>query len=247
MRGRPVHRLRHLQAFLDSYMEPAGDRASNYGALFALLLMGVVVIFSRGRLGPVSWIALFALGALMILLGIIGVRRKAEQPFRHTEFDVPARRSIDELRRLSLESQLEDRMDAEAGDLVDDCAQTSLEISAVLDQPEWNTNDPVRLEAKAFAKSANFALMGDALVIAMSAIRAKGARRDSFARRMSDPKIKVPILDSLRSVLHNLELLKSEVSGASFASSEDSDAFRTALSKLQEIRAAEEELRATIG
>jgi len=247
MRGRPVHRLRHLQALLDSYLEPAGDRASNYGALFALLLMAAVVVLSRGRLGPVSWIALLALGALMILLGIMGVRRKADQPFRHTELDVPARRAIEELRRLSLESQLEDRMDAEAGDLVNNCAHASLAIGAILDQPEWNTNEPVRLEAKASAKSANFALMGDALVIAMSAIRAKGARRDAFAKRMSDPQLKGPIMDSLRHVLDNLELLRHELSGASFATEEDSDAFRTALARLEEIRKAEEELRATIG
>jgi CRP-like cAMP-binding protein len=213
-----------------------------------LALMGLMFIGATTRgFAMAGWVAVLALGGLAIMLGVMETQTRRNRPFKDTSFDFSAQKAISELTVLDNEGQLEDRIDPEAGDLLNDCASKAIEITATLSKPEWVSEEAHRKEARAAASSANFALMGDATVIAMSAVRAKGARRDAFAKRMADPKVREQILGSLSQVATSLDQLKSELSGASFASNDDSDAFRSALSKLQEIKAAEEELRATIG
>lgn len=233
---------------MDSYRDEGTSAAMSFLIKAILVLMGVVFIGigSRGFV-LAGWAALFGLGGIAVLLGFIESQNRRNRPFVNTSFDLGAQTAIIELSELNQDGQLEERLEPEVGDLLNSCASKSLEITKTLDKPEWKASEPHRKEGREAASSANYALMGDALVIAMSAVRAKGARRDSFTKRMSDPKVKDPILNSLRQVFSNLELLKDELEGASFKSSEDSDDFRTALSKLQEIRQAEEELRATIG
>jgi predicted secreted protein len=248
MAGRPVHRLKQLQAFLDAYRDEGTSAVMSFLIKAILVLMGLLFVGARSaRFVLAGWVALFALGAVAVLLGFIESQNRRNRPFLSTSFDLGARTAIIELSQLNTEGQLEERMDPEVGDLLNACAARSLEISETLAKTEWSSSESHRKEAKAAASEANHALMGDALVIAMSAVRAKGARRDAFAKRMADPKVKDQIMGSLSQVLGNLELLKNELSGAPFTSNEDSDAFRQALSKLQEIRTAEEELRATIG
>ena len=94
------------------------------------------------------------------------------------------------------------------------------------------------------AKSTLSALFDDALVISLSGIRSKGQRRDAFAKRMADPSVKDPILDSLRDIQAKLECLKSEIGLASATTVNDAS-YTQALDRIAEIRRAEEELRDT--
>ena len=197
-------------------------------------------------MGAALWFALISMFVVTMIVLFAG-SRKAGKRVADSNFDSAANDAIGELADYNKKAQLEERTDSEVGDLLDACAKEFKEISTCLESDVWNTEESLRKEAKVAATQAQYALMGDALVLGMSGVRATGARRDAFSKRMSDPKIKEPLLNSIGQALKNLRVLRSEISDAANTDKENTDAFRTALARLEEIRKAEEELRTTIG
>jgi hypothetical protein len=149
---------------------------------------------------------------------------------------------IEEFQLLNREGSLEERLDPEVGDELDRCAREYAEIGRLLERPEWKDAEGHRLSAKTSVLNAVDALMGDALMIAATGLRSKGMRRDAHAKRLQKPEVRESMMESLARVRNGLRSLRSELGSHPISSQNSLDELELALSKLTEIRLAEEEL-----
>lgn len=241
--ARPVHRLRHLQAFLRherDYLEQPNSHWLSWGFGATSIFIVAALVLSR-----FSLMALFLLAVLspLIFLQIVSTISKHRESLG-LGWSSEGQQALTEIRGFNRDGTLEERTDAEVGDLLNSCCQIYREVRGLLKSDEWENATGAKLEAKSAGEAALGALFDDALVISLSGIRSKGQRRDAFAKRMADPSVKGPILESLEDIRGELERLKAEISLASVTTVTDTH-YTQALDRIAEIRRAEEELRDT--
>ncbi len=242
--GRPVHRLRHLQALLQNEQEflyqPKGSWIS---PAFAIATIAIILILILSRF---SLVVLLLLGItspfLYVLLASMLARHREDLALGWSKEGAQA---LQELRTYDRDSTLEERTDAEIGDALNACCAIYRDIHTLLKSQEWLHAEGVRLEARKAAESILGKLCDDAVVISLAGVRTKGQRRDTFQRRMIDPTIKNPILEDLRAIQDRLVDLRDELKAASQMNAEE-NSFQTTLERIAEIRRAEEELRDSI-
>ncbi len=241
--ARPVHRLRHLQAFLRHERDLLEqDNAHWLSWAFGATSFFIVAALVLSRFSVLALIILAVLSPL-IFLQIASIMAKHRESLG-LGWSSEGKQALGEIRGFNRDGTLEERTDVEIGDLLNSCCQIYREVRGLLKSDEWENAKGTKLEAKTAAESALGALFDDALVISLSGIRSKGQRRDAFAKRMADPSIKGPILESLEDIRGELERLKTEISLASVTTVDDAP-YTQALDRIAEIRRAEEELRDT--
>jgi hypothetical protein len=244
---RPSHRIKNLQAFLDRLDLPS-DGPSPVALAYTLFLaapLALILVTNLEDGGRFLWV----IAALLLgVIGLIaGIEMKSRKRFANRKQRFPeAHELCAELNALHRDGTLEERLDPAVGDELDACAAAYVEIGQVLEQPEWRNAEGNRASARISVLNACDALMGDAMLIAASGIRAKGMRRDAFAKRMQNPQIKEPLMSSLGRVRRGLETLRSELGNHPASTPDSLYELESALSKLTEIRQAEEELHQSI-
>lgn len=237
--------MRHLQAFLDGQPDPSNsNHASMIVSAIGIPLSAIALAMSAARFSIVG-VVVMAFLVLTIMTMLSHRFSKALGPVI-ASWSPEANGALSEIRGFNDDSSLEERMDPEVGDHLDLCCATFLEAKGLLGEDVWQDVEGPRLDAKESANAALSALMDDAFVVALSGIRGKGHRRDVFAKRMGKENVKSPILASLAEINGQLDELKSEIASATVRRPQSGDSVRDAISRIAEIRKAEEELRDSI-
>lgn len=244
--SRPAHRIKNLQSFLDRLDLP-NDGVSPLALTLALFVgapLGLIFVSNLADGGPFIWIVFALLLSVAILVAGLQISQRRRLDKRQKQYP-QAHELAHEFYQVHKDGSLEERLDPAVGDELDLCAAAYMEIGQLLDRPEWKSAEGSRASARTSVLSASDSLMGDAMLIGASGLRAKGMRRDAFAKRMQNPEVKTPLMESLGRVRHGLEALRSEL-GNTGATPGSLYELESALSKLNEIRQAEEELHQSL-
>lgn len=242
---RPVYRLRHLQAFLDRQPDPTSTLGATVVSFIIAASASIVALSIAAAMASV--IGVMVMGAILLIAYMVLSTRfaRAGAP-AIASWSPEANTALTEVRSFYADSSLEERMDPEVGDHLDLCCATFLQARALLGEENWQNVEGPRLDAKESANAALSALMDDAFVVSLAGIRGKGHRRDVFAKRMGKDNVKSPILASLAKIHGQLDELKGEIASATTRRPHSGDSVRDAISRIAEIRKAEEELRDSI-
>lgn len=243
--GRPVHRLRYLQAFLwvgAPATEFEGFSATSLASCGMILGVGIAAMAVRTSLWGLMLLAV----ALMIVALFSALKASRRQRVAGSAWSPEAHRAIEELRSHDSDGSLDERVDLKVGERLNRCCELWSSTKGLLQSAEWNGAEGTRLEAKTVAEAALEALMDDALVMALGGVRGKGQRRDVFAKRMANAEVVSPILESLEAVEDEMRRLDSEVRATTSVFGSGEAPVRRAIDRLAEIRQAEEELRDSI-
>jgi hypothetical protein len=241
--ARPAYRIRNLQAFLARV--ESGWLTYSWGFFVFLFVgspLGVVAFINLLNGGPLFWPALVAFAGLTAICARMEVKAR-QKLISLSSLSIEGRTALREFCSLNGDGSLEERLDADAAAMLDNCTALFQEIDSIFEQPNWRDAEGQRRVAKTSVKAALMSLIDDAFVIATTGLRSKGMRKDSFAKRMNDPAVREPMLESLDRVRAGIESLRTELGNSSLASTSPESDLETALAKLTEIRQAEEELR----
>lgn len=237
--------MRHLQAFLDRQPDPSNsNHASMIVSAIGIPLSAIALAMSAARFSIVGVVMMLIL--IMTVTTMLSLRLSKPLGPVIASWSPEANGALREVRSFNDDSSLEERMDPEVGDHLDLCCATFLEAKDLLGEDVWQEVEGPRLDAKESANAALSALMDDAFVVALSGIRGKGHRRDVFAKRMAKDNVKSPILAALAEINGQLDELKDEIESATAKRPQSGDSVRDAISRIAEIRKAEEELRDSI-